>query len=144
MTVMLLGDAATLRGEAAQAFADLRSAGGAVQGFDATLLGSADVIVDALLGIGVRAPLRTQWLAAIEAMNACGRPVFALDIPSGLDPDSGRSLPAVRAAATMSFIALKQGLYLGDGRSMWASCTSMRWRQHQRCNPCCAGWVIRS
>ncbi len=80
-----------------------------------TLLASADIVVDALLGIGIRAPLRPEWLAAIEAMNACRRPVYALDIPSGLDPDSGTSLPAVRAAATMSFIALKQGLYLGDG-----------------------------
>ncbi len=114
-TVMLLGDAASLRGEAAQACADLLGVGGVVQGFDAALLGSADVVIDALLGIGVRAPLRADWQAAIVAMNDCGRPVFALDVPSGLDPDSGRALPAVRAAATISFIALKQGLYLGDG-----------------------------
>jgi NAD(P)H-hydrate epimerase len=79
------------------------------------MLASADVVLDALLGIGVRAPLRPEWQSAIIAMNASGRPVLALDLPSGLDPDSGRALPAVRAAATISFIALKQGLCLGDG-----------------------------
>jgi len=115
VTVMLLGDPAALRGEAGQAYADLGSAGGTVQGFDAAMLAQADVVVDALLGIGVRAPLRSDWLAAIAAMNACGRPVLALDLPSGLDPDSGRPLPAVRATATITFIALKQGLVLGEG-----------------------------
>ncbi|MEO6079164.1 MAG: NAD(P)H-hydrate dehydratase [Steroidobacteraceae bacterium] len=115
VTVMLMTEAAALHGEAAQAYADLRGAGGVVQGFNAALCGSADVVVDALLGIGARAPLQTDWLAAIAAMNECGRPVFALDIPSGLDPDNGQAMPAVRAAATMTFIAMKQGLYLGDG-----------------------------
>jgi NAD(P)H-hydrate epimerase len=115
VTVMLLGEATALRGEAAEAYAQLRDAGGVVQGFDAALLGRADVVIDALLGIGVRAPLRADWRAAIMAMNDCGRPVLALDMPSGLDPDTGRALPAVRAAATISFIALKQGLCLGDG-----------------------------
>lgn len=115
VTVMLLGDAAALRGEAAQAYADLRAAGGEVQAFDAALLCSADVVADALLGIGVRAPLREDWQTAIAAMNSCGRPVFALDLPSGLDPDTGRAATAVRAAATITFIALKQGLFLEDG-----------------------------
>jgi hydroxyethylthiazole kinase-like uncharacterized protein yjeF len=115
VTVLLTGDATALRGEAAQAHADLIAAGGAVRNFDPALLAAADVVVDALLGIGVRAPLRDDWLAAIEAMNHCGKPVFALDLPSGLDPDSGCALPAVRAVATMTFIALKQGLFLGEG-----------------------------
>ena len=86
------------------------------------------VVVDALLGIGVRAPLRPQWLAAIEAINACGVPVLALDLPSGLDPDTGSALPAVRATATITFIALKQGLFLGDGPDhARSSCISMHW-----------------
>ncbi|MEO6184952.1 MAG: NAD(P)H-hydrate epimerase, partial [Steroidobacteraceae bacterium] len=112
--VMLLADPAALRGEAAKAYADLAGQL-AVQPFDATLLPRADVVVDALLGIGARSPLRDEWQAAITAMNHCGRPVFAIDLPSGLDPDSGRAQPAVRAAATITFIALKQGLFLADG-----------------------------
>jgi ADP-dependent NAD(P)H-hydrate dehydratase / NAD(P)H-hydrate epimerase len=115
VTVMLLGDVAALRGEAAQAHADLHTAGGTVQAFDPALLGGSDVVVDALLGIGARSPLRDDWRSAIDAMNTCGRPVFALDVPSGLDPDSGRSATVVRAAATITFLGLKQGLFLGDG-----------------------------
>jgi hydroxyethylthiazole kinase-like uncharacterized protein yjeF len=115
VTVMQVGDVTTLRGEAAQAYADLRDAGGTLQAFDAALLRRVDVVVDALLGIGVRAPLRDEWQSVIAAMNSCGRPVFALDVPSGLQPDSGRAAIAVRASATLTFIALKQGLYLGDG-----------------------------
>jgi ADP-dependent NAD(P)H-hydrate dehydratase / NAD(P)H-hydrate epimerase len=115
VTVMMAGDAAALRGEAAQAHADLRSAGGVVQAFDAALLGASEVIVDALLGIGVREPLREDWQTIITALNGCGRPVFALDLPSGLNPDSGQATLAVRAAATITFLALKQGLFLGEG-----------------------------
>lgn len=113
--VLLLGDPAALHGEALQAWQDLRAAGVGAQPFEAAQLSGSDLIVDALLGIGVRAPLQPEWLAAIEAINASGRPVFSLDIPSGLDPDSGRALPAVRAAATITFIAFKKGLFVGDG-----------------------------
>lgn len=113
--VLLLAEPDTLRAEAAEAWQALREAGVGAQPFDPALLSGADLIVDALLGIGARAPLRPEWQAAIEAINACGRPVFSLDIPSGLDPDSGRALPAVKAAATITFIALKKGLFVGDG-----------------------------
>lgn len=113
--VLLLADAAVLYGEALEAFDDLRAAGVVPQPFDPAPLGRADVIVDALLGIGARAPLRPQMREAILAINAAGRRVFAIDLPSGLDPDSGHALPAVRATATITFIALKQGLFLGEG-----------------------------
>lgn len=115
VTVLLVADAAALRGEAREAYIELGEAGVAAQGFDAAALGRADVIVDALLGIGVRGALREDLRQIIEAINAAGRRVFALDLPSGLDPDSGRSWPAVRATVTMTFIALKQGLFLGEG-----------------------------
>jgi ADP-dependent NAD(P)H-hydrate dehydratase / NAD(P)H-hydrate epimerase len=115
VTVMMPGEAGALRGEAAQALADLQALHLPVRAFDAALLRPADVVVDALLGIGVRAPLREAWCEAIAAMNQCARPVLALDLPSGLDPDTGRSLPAVRATVTLTFLALKQGLFLADG-----------------------------
>ncbi len=85
------------------------------QPFAAEALARADIVVDALLGIGVRAPLREQWQQVIAAINACQRPVFALDVPSGLDPDQGRALPAVHATVTMTFLGLKQGLFVGEG-----------------------------
>ncbi|MEJ0100808.1 MAG: NAD(P)H-hydrate dehydratase [Pseudomonadota bacterium] len=115
VTVLLVAEADALRGEARQAHDDLLAGGVSPQSFDAAALSQGDVIVDALLGIGVRAPLREDWRLAIEAMNASTRAVFALDIPSGLEPDQGRALPAVRATATISFLGLKQGLFVGEG-----------------------------
>ncbi len=115
VTVLLEGDAATLKGEAKQAFEELTSAGTPVQAFDANVLADADVVIDALLGIGVRAPLRDEWVRVINAINVCARPVFSLDVPSGLEPDRGQALPAVHASATMSFLGLKRGLFVGDG-----------------------------
>ncbi|HXC57666.1 MAG TPA: NAD(P)H-hydrate epimerase, partial [Steroidobacteraceae bacterium] len=113
--VMMVGDPATLRGEARQALQDLQTVGMDLRPFDATELDSHDVIVDALLGIGVRAPLKPAWQAAIAAMNAAKRDILSLDTPSGLEPDTGCALPAVRATATLSFLALKTGLFLGEG-----------------------------
>jgi len=115
VTTLLVGEPGELRGEAGQALQDLHTAGMEVFPFDGTALATHDVIVDALLGIGVRAPLRPEWVAAIERMNACDRPILSLDLPSGLHPDSGRAIPAVRATATISFLALKQGLLLAQG-----------------------------
>lgn len=113
--VLLVAQADALHGEAREAWDELRLAGIPVQSFDAAALARADLVVDALLGIGVRAPLREEWREAIEAINASGRRVFSIDLPSGLEPDTGRALPAVRATATITFIALKQGLFLGEG-----------------------------
>ncbi len=115
MSVLLVADAGALRGEAKQAYADLLTSGVQVQAFTDAALARADVVVDALLGIGVRAPLREDWQRVVIAINACQRPVFSLDVPSGLDPDQGRALPAVHATATMSFLGLKQGLFVGEG-----------------------------
>ncbi len=84
--------------------------------FAAPLLSGADAIVDALLGTGLARDVGGEWRAAIEAINAAGAPVLAVDIPSGLDADSGRVMgAAVRAAATVSFIGLKPGLFTGAG-----------------------------
>ncbi|MCE2873646.1 MAG: NAD(P)H-hydrate dehydratase [Xanthomonadales bacterium] len=93
-----------LRGEASVAAAEALAAG------------VLDVIVDALLGIGIVEPVRAPIAAAIAAINSSGRPVLALDVPSGLCADSGRVLgTAVRADVTVTFIALKAGLLLGEG-----------------------------
>ena len=74
-------------------------------------LRASAIVIDALLGIGLRGPVRplhTQW---IEAMNAGRRPIIAADIPSGLDGDTGRPHGlAVRAKTTVTFGAAKAGL----------------------------------
>jgi NAD(P)H-hydrate epimerase len=105
------------KGDAAAACAAWGEAGGTVLPFAAAPLQACDVIVDALFGTGLERPLEGEWRAAIEAMNASGRPVFAIDIPSGLHADTGLVLgAAVRAVLTLSFIGLKAGLFTGQGR----------------------------
>jgi ADP-dependent NAD(P)H-hydrate dehydratase / NAD(P)H-hydrate epimerase len=113
--VLVVGAVEAIRGEAAEALRDLRAAGLDLHAFDAARLVDCDVVIDALLGIGVRSPLEPAWLAAIEAINASGVDVLSLDMPSGLAPDSGDALPAVKARATITFLGLKQGLFRGDG-----------------------------
>ena len=79
-------------------------------------LGKYDVIVDALLGTGLDRQVSGQWQEVINAINRCNTPVLSLDIPSGLNADTGQVMGcAVNADATISFIGLKQGLITGQG-----------------------------
>jgi NAD(P)H-hydrate epimerase len=74
------------------------------------ILSSADWIVDALLGTGLSRPVEGLLRTVIDAINAAGKPVLALDLPSGLDADTGAPLgAAVRASATATFAAPKLG-----------------------------------
>lgn len=79
-------------------------------------LQGAGLVVDALLGTGLRGRMKAPFGAAVAAVNTCGAPVLALDIPSGLDGDDG-SLhgEAVSAARTATFGAMKRGLTCGEG-----------------------------
>lgn len=105
-----------LTGDARRAHDEWLSGGGPAHPFAADALAGGDVIVDALLGIGLKGPPRAETVAVIEAINAAKRPVLALDIPSGLDADTGAVIgAAVRADVTISFVALKAGLFLGAG-----------------------------
>jgi hydroxyethylthiazole kinase-like uncharacterized protein yjeF len=102
------------QGAAAQAAADCRAAGIALTRFTADALGGADVVIDALLGTGLARPVDDDFRAAIDAIDGAGVPVLALDLPSGLDADNGWPRPvAVHASATVTFLGLKQGLFLG-------------------------------
>ena len=74
-----------------------------------------DVIVDALLGIGIKGEVSEEYALAINAINQSNIPVLALDIPSGLNADTGKVLGhCVHADITITFIGLKQGLFTGD------------------------------
>ena len=76
----------------------------------------AGCVVDALLGTGLRSDVSGLYADAIEMMNACGVPVFSVDIPSGLDADSGRPLGvAVQAEATATFGFAKVGQVVHPG-----------------------------
>jgi len=110
-----LVDARQLTGDAARAFADFTAAGGRDSGFTSASLAATDVIVDALLGTGIDRPVEGAMRACIAAVNASGLPVLALDLPSGLDADTGLIHGvAISATRTITFVALKAGLFLGD------------------------------
>jgi ADP-dependent NAD(P)H-hydrate dehydratase / NAD(P)H-hydrate epimerase len=77
----------------------------------------ADVVVDALLGTGLRGAPRVDASALIEAMNGTGAPIVAVDIPSGVNASTGEVAgPAVRAALTVTFHGPKVGLHVAPGR----------------------------
>ncbi len=81
--------------------------------------GAADLVVDALLGTGFTPPARGLTAAAINLINDLGRPVLAVDIPSGLASDHGRVAgEAVRATATVTFGYPKPGLVLHPGTQL--------------------------
>lgn len=74
----------------------------------------AELMVDGLLGTGIRPPLREPASRMIEMMNATGVPIVAVDVPSGMDADTGAGWEqAVRAVATVTLAAPKRGLAVG-------------------------------
>lgn len=78
-------------------------------------LGKFDLIVDAVGGTGIRGELCGVLAAAVEQINAAGRPIVAIDIPTGLDCDTGAAKgPTVRAAMTVTFVARKKGFDAPD------------------------------
>jgi ADP-dependent NAD(P)H-hydrate dehydratase / NAD(P)H-hydrate epimerase len=105
-----------LAGDARRAQEEWLASGGRAHPFVADALSGCDIVVDGLLGTGFHPPARAETLAVIRAINAARRPVLALDIPSGVDADSGAvHEEAVRAEITLSFVGLKAGLFLGAG-----------------------------
>ena len=115
VTLVSLSDAHALHGDAAMARDDWLAAGGKIHAFEG-VLPAADVIVDAIFGIGLSRPLEGTYREAIDCINAAGKPVLAIDMPSGLCSETGRVLGvAVRADTTVTFIGLKAGQFLLDG-----------------------------
>ena len=100
--------------EAQRAADEYRAAGGQMEVVD-VLAGDAELVVDALFGIGLTRALEGPVATLVASINACGAPVLALDTPSGVDADRGHVQGvAVRATHTLQFIVAHQGLYTGD------------------------------
>lgn len=116
--VLLFADANALEGDAATNFRILKAAGSqilelaasandAVPSFD---LKPCDWIVDALLGTGMRGTVREPFATMIRRINDAGNRVLAVDLPSGLDCDTGQPLGVcIRAAHTATFVSTKLG-----------------------------------
>ena len=96
--------------------APLTSAGGSTRQWSKDCLEQVDLVVDAIFGTGLSRPVSEHFAAPIRELNASGRPILALDIPSGLHADDGQVLgAAVQAECTLSLVGLKLGYFLGEG-----------------------------
>jgi NAD(P)H-hydrate epimerase len=103
------GDAATMAGQWQ----------GARVALSPMALDGAALIVDALFGAGLSRPLEKSYRALVEAVNHAHVPVIAVDMPSGLDGDSGQVLgTAVKASMTVTFFRLKPGHLLLPGHEL--------------------------
>ena len=113
--VLQVGDPERLGGDARLNQGRWQAEGGPTEPW-AGEIGEADVVVDALFGIGLDRPVEGVWAEVVAAINAHPAPILALDVPSGLQADSGRILgTAVEASLTTTFIADKAGFFTADG-----------------------------
>lgn len=107
-------DRVRLRGDALRELDVLLRLG--VDVSDEPSFGDAEVVLDAIFGTGLNRPPAGQFAQWIEAVNNSGLRVVAVDLPSGLDADSGVAYsPCVRADTTLSFTLPKTGLLVADG-----------------------------
>jgi len=113
--VVAVGDPESLAGDARRAYDDFTAEGGRCEPWSPSVV-QCDVIVDAIFGTGLARPVAGDAASIIAAVNASGRPVVAVDIPSGLNADTGAIQGvAVRAEVTVTFVGRKPGFYVGEG-----------------------------
>lgn len=105
-----------LTGDARKAWEWFRELGGHCEPWSRNIALTGDVIIDAMLGTGLGGEVRGDFVDAIAQINQSGKPVLAVDIPSGLSADTGIELGcAVKADITVTFIGMKQGLFTASG-----------------------------
>jgi hydroxyethylthiazole kinase-like uncharacterized protein yjeF len=115
VVVAFRGDAARFSADAAAAHRNWLAAGGTTTP-EWPDRGGCGLIVDGLFGIGLTRPVDGAYGQWIARANGAGVPILALDVPSGLDADTGVAhAPTIHAAATATFIALKPGMLTADG-----------------------------
>ncbi|MEM6820002.1 MAG: NAD(P)H-hydrate dehydratase [Pseudomonadota bacterium] len=114
--VVAFSDPEDLSGDAARAYEEFAAAGGRLRAWDPALVEGVGMVVDALIGSGLKRDVADEYAAAIRVLNAAATPVTSLDIPSGLDGDTGivRGI-AVQADLTVTFVGLNSGLFLAAG-----------------------------
>jgi NAD(P)H-hydrate epimerase len=116
VSVLAVTSPDSLQGDAATAYQDFAAEGGAVALYEGELDAEAELLVDALLGSGLERDVDGQFAEVVEAINGHDAAVLALDVPSGLNADTGNVMGvAVEADLTVTFVGLKRGLFLQDG-----------------------------
>lgn len=117
VTVVFTGDTKTLPADAAIAFNAWQHIDGETHTFIPAQ--EYDLVIDGLFGIGLNKPLNAEYTSLIQVVNQLKIPVIAIDIPSGLNADTGCIMgAAIQANFTLTFLGLKPGLLTNDGCDM--------------------------
>jgi NAD(P)H-hydrate epimerase len=120
VTVVICGDRNKIKGDAKINLDILERLGQPIEQFNLTssdiagqvknFAADADMLVDALFGTGLKGQLSDEYRQLIESINSRNCPILAVDIPSGLDCDTGQPLgAAIKANYTVTFVAVKKG-----------------------------------
>lgn len=116
VSVCSLVDPETLKGDAAQAYSDWQKDGVDLKQWPLPEGAGFDLALDALLGTGIDREVGGEFKQAIDYLNRLDCPKLAVDIPSGLNADTGQVMGcAVKANSTVTFVGLKRGMYTADG-----------------------------
>jgi len=116
VSVSQVGDPAKIKGDALIALNELKQLNIHPAPYSVSNLKESDVIVDAILGTGLKQTVKPEYADVISHINQAKKPVLAVDIASGLDADTGAILGhAVQADITCTFITHKFGLYTFQG-----------------------------
>lgn len=127
VTVVICGDRSKIKGDAktnldilerlGQPVRRLDVDGGDICGRVEAFAGGADMIVDALFGTGLSGQLDGRYRQLMDSINSQRHPIVAVDIPSGLDCDTGEPLgAAIKATCTVTFVAVKKGFTVAGAR----------------------------
>ncbi len=128
VTVVICGDRNKIKGDAKINLDVLEKLGGPVEQLDMkdadipgrveAFIGGADMVVDGIFGTGLKGQLKDGYKILIKSINALNYPVLSVDIPSGLDCDTGKVLgAAIKAKYTVTFAAVKRGFTLTESVS---------------------------
>ncbi|WP_196139621.1 NAD(P)H-hydrate dehydratase [Aliikangiella sp. G2MR2-5] len=103
-----------IKGDALIAYQKLHTSGIAIKSWDKLDLSAFDLVIDAMLGTGIKGALRSPFDQVIAQLNKAKVPVLSIDIPSGLEADTGSVVTeAVHADMTVTYIGHKKGMYTG-------------------------------
>ena len=115
VTVVFAGERSKLSDDAGAAFDKWKAAGGTIE-TSIPSSGRWDLVIDGLFGIGLQRALEGRHAELVQTINSLRLPVLSLDIPSGINADTGAVMGhAVQAARTITFIGAKPGLLTLDG-----------------------------
>ena len=116
VSVVNMFNAKDLKGDAATAYQDLSTTNICPQTYSTSIFDGVDVIVDALFGTGLDRDIEGKCCDVIKLMNTSESPTISIDIPSGINADTGNTMNvAVKADVTATFIGQKQGMFTSDG-----------------------------